>query len=241
MNNELNNNNENKISDVNNHSNQNIEKNNSSIINQIIQKKHSPLITILIIVGLIVLGSLIVRLLIFGMAAGSVNDSINKTKLLSVDSAAQTAAFSIKTKMTEESIAGDLSNVYSNELFSVKGYNFKTYKGKKISESNPAIYYISSKLSNTFNFPKDTYILSDSNFEVTNKNKIDTSFFVLTDKDVILCLIVNKDSDYYIKRAALKSNRKVAITDNLTVSFKNRTMFSCSNSQNSWEDIKINN
>lgn len=225
---------------MNNEANNN--NNNTPINNtQLSTKKNNPVTIILVILGVIVIGSLLIKILIFGIAASSVYSTNDKTKLLSINGYAQTAAASIKTKIAEESVYGDLSKVYSSELSNSGGYNLSTYNGKKISTSNPAIYYISNDLSNILSLSSNTYNLSNSTIEVTNKNKMDKSFFVYTGENVILCLIVNKNSGYYIKGAAIKKRQKISISDNVTVSLNKGTMFSCSNNQNSWQDISVNN
>lgn len=200
------------------------------------RKKTSPIVIILIVIGALVLGYIVLTTIIMTIAGFSVKNTIDNSRLSSVSDTSKSIATTINLKISEEEIMGNLSQVYSSELQNGTGYNLDIINGEKVSTSNPAIYYISNDLNNTFILPTGKFILSnDSNLEVNPNNTINTSFFTYDDNVVNVCLVVDDKSDYYSKGAVIKQDKEITINSNINVTFEKGTMYSCSDGQNSWE------
>lgn len=231
----------------NNNNNQSKTLNNKPIFSKINQitsifkdKKKKYIFILLIILVIIIIVTFILKNILVFSSTNSIHNINNKSKLLSISSTSQTVANSINIEASEERVSKNLTKVYSESFLNKDGYNLDTFNGEKVSKNNPAIYYISQELNDVLSVSSETYILSNYPKKVTDRNKITASFFTYTGEETIVCLLVNKESNDYIKVASLKKKLKININDNLTVSFPKGTMFSCSNNQKSWEDINVN-
>ena len=240
MNNEVNNETNNSNVDTNQENISDTPNENLTNTNKKPKKKHTILIILIALIIIVVAAFILLRILVFSAAASAVTDSMDKTRLETLESSAKSIATSINIKVTEANIMGEDNNLYSNILPNGEGYDLSNYNNIKVSETNPVAYYISDELSTEL-FLGSSYILTSSTNllipinNITINNNIDASFFTYNGKELITCLVVNKTGQYYVEKAVAETDQTVSLNNNLEVSFKKGIMYSCSDGHNSWD------
>lgn len=181
------------------------------------------------------LAVVVILAVVMGIAMTSVLSSMNKARGGSLSDTATTIAQAFNTKYTESLVDGIPNAVY-NDVSSFGGYNFQS----------SAIYYIDSKLADTFNISSAAYAIAGSTGTATSITSPSTvansfvSFDVSTGKFTV-CMIANTNGNVFVDNYKVTSDTEIGSlttpsTDTNITSIKVATdnMIACSDGAKSW-------
>ena len=142
------------------------------------------------------LAVVVILAVVMGIAMNSVLSSMNKARGGSLQDTAQVIANAFNQKYTEALVGGVPTDVYGDVIGSGKGYDFSSSK----------VYYIDTKLADTFNISTNNYILNttptgtNKQTAIASGSAVSSSFVSYNSSNgkFVVCMFANSSGSNYV-------------------------------------------